>query len=190
MKYNKLVVIVAIAVLGLTAACAPSSNSVAAAAPKVSAELSIESGSVDAPALYAATSELSADEVEALNMALQDEYKALATYERVIADFGEVRPFTNIARAEMQHIAALTRLFETYSVEMPANEWADKVASFDSLTEACQGGVDAEIENAALYDQLFSMVEHNDIIRVFQNLRDASEYKHLLAFERCASRAR
>lgn len=52
-------------------------------------------------------------EIEALHEALDDEYKSFATYEQVIADFGDVRPFINICDAEGRHIAALTRLFCT-----------------------------------------------------------------------------
>ena len=33
---------------------------------------------------------------QALLDALNDEYKALATYQKVIEQFGEIRPFTNI----------------------------------------------------------------------------------------------
>jgi hypothetical protein len=53
-------------------------------------------------------------------------------------------------------------------------------------SEACAAGVQAEIDNAALYDELFSMVDNTDIIRVFTSLQQASETKHLPAFERCA----
>ena len=38
-------------------------------------------------------------EIHALNEALNDEHHAWATYDQVIADFGEVRPFSNIREA-------------------------------------------------------------------------------------------
>jgi len=47
--------------------------------------------------------------------------------------------------------------------------------------------VQAEIDNAALYDELFSMVDNPDIVRVFTSLQQASQTKHLTAFERCAN---
>jgi hypothetical protein len=130
--------------------------------------------------------ELTESEVEALLMALEDEYKAWSVYDRVIADFGAVRPFTSIQRAEENHIAALVTLFEGYGLDVPANEWPGKVPSFDTLAEACEAGVQAEIDNAALYDQLFSMVDNPDIVRVFAALQQASQDQHLPAFERCA----
>jgi hypothetical protein len=130
--------------------------------------------------------DLSASEVEALNMALNDEYRAWATYDQVIADLGAVRPFTSIQQAEASHIAALVTLFDRYGLDVPANEWPGTIPSFDSLAEACQAGVQAEIDNAGLYDQLFSMVDNADLIQVFTSLQQASLTRHLPAFERCA----
>ncbi len=140
-------------------------------------------GEFDAPLIGG---DLSESEVEALLMALEDEYKAWSVYEQVIVDFGAVRPFTSIQRAEENHIAALVTLFDGYGLEVPANEWRGNVPTFDTLAEACEAGVQAEIDNAALYDQLFSMVENPDLIRVFTALQRASQDQHLPAFERCA----
>ena len=130
--------------------------------------------------------DLSQSEADALLMALEDEYKAWAVYDQVIDDFGAVRPFTSIQKAEESHIAALVTLFERYDLEVPENEWPGAVPSFDTLADACAAGVQAEIDNAALYDELFSMVDNADIIQVFTSLQRASETRHLPAFERCA----
>jgi hypothetical protein len=117
------------------------------------------------------TGDLSASEAEALTMALDDEYLAWSVYDQVIADFGAVRPFTSIQRAEESHIAALVTLFDRYGLDVPANEWPGDVPSFDTLAEAYQAGVQAETDNAALYDQLLGMVDNPDIIQVFTNLQ-------------------
>ena len=129
---------------------------------------------------------LSASEVEALRMALDDEYKAWSVYEQVIDDFGAVRPFTTIQRAEESHIRALLTLFDRYELNAPVNEWLGQVPTYDTLAEACEAGVQAEVDNGALYDQLFDMVDNPDIIRVFTALQKASETRHLPALERCA----
>ena len=158
---------------------------------------SSEAASVELPASETSTetnvatsivtsTELSQSEVEALEMALDDEYKAWTTYQAVIDKFGDVRPFANIIGAEESHIAALEILFERYGLDVPENEWVGRVPEFDTVNDACHGGVEAEIENAALYDELFSMIEHEDILDVFHNLRDASLEQHLPAFQRCA----
>lgn len=59
--------------------------------------------------------QLSADEIQVLNEALDDEYHAWSTYDQVLADFGVVRPFTRIREAEARHIAALLVLFDRYA---------------------------------------------------------------------------
>ena len=135
---------------------------------------------------------MSPSEEEALVQALQDEYKAWSVYEQVIAKFGDVRPFTSIQKAEENHIAALLRLFDAYGLEAPSNEWldSDMVSGFNTVGDACAGGVDAEIANAAVYDGLFSkegLNEYPDIIQVFNALKQASLSQHLPAFERCAT---
>jgi hypothetical protein len=129
--------------------------------------------------------ELSQAEVEALNEALQDEYKAEATYQKVVDNFGDVRPFTNIIRAEQTHSGALKTLYVKYGLTIPQNEWSDKIPDFISVADACEAGVEAEVTNVAIYDRLFSQVDNQDILQVFTALRDASQEKHLPAFQRC-----
>lgn len=125
---------------------------------------------------------------EALLMALDDEYKAKATYAQVIEDFGAVRPFINIKRSEERHIQALIPLLKKYGVSIPDNPYLGNIASYNSLKEACLAGIQAEIENVALYDRIESMVNQRDILNVFASLRWASQERHLPAFERCANR--
>lgn len=131
--------------------------------------------------------ELSEEVISALDEAINDEYKALATYEAVIDKFGSSRPFSMIKGAEEQHIASLKAIYDKYGIEIPVNEWSDTVTVPASLQEACQVGVDAEIANASLYrDRLIPAVtEYEDIMLVFENLMNASEQKHLPAFEKC-----
>lgn len=149
----------------------------------------VDSGPMAAPGPVldgAYLGELDESEVEALIMALDDEYKAWSVYDQVMTDLGTARPFTNIQRAEENHIAALVTLFDRYGLEVPVNTWVGDVPHFDTLAEACEAGVQAEIDNAALYDELRSMVDNPDITRVFDALQQASQDKHLPAFERCA----
>lgn len=137
---------------------------------------------------FAPAAELDEQTQQALLDALQDEYKAQATYQKVMDQFGEIRPFANIIKAEEQHIEELLPLFEKYGVAVPENDWYAKIPEFESVQAACEAGVEAEIENAKMYDEFFSFVQEADIIEVFTNLRDASQDKHLPAFERCADR--
>ncbi|MBK9179468.1 MAG: DUF2202 domain-containing protein [Acidimicrobiales bacterium] len=118
--------------------------------------------------------------------ALDDEYKARATYAQVLADFGDVRPFSNIVEAEQRHIDALERLFARYGLDMPPDPWPGQVARYGSLSEACAAGVEAEIDNAALYDRLLAGTTRNDLLDTYRNLQRASQENHLPAFRRCA----
>jgi hypothetical protein len=125
--------------------------------------------------------------VGVLNEAIEDEYKALTLYQKVTDKLGMVRPFSMIMGAEEQHIASLKAIFDKYGLEIPKNNWAGKITVPNTLKESCQLGVEAEIANASLYkEKLLPLVSsHEDITLVFTSLMNASEQKHLPAFEKC-----
>lgn len=124
---------------------------------------------------------------QALNEALQDEYKARATYYLVLEKFGQVRPFINIVQSEERHIQALTSLFHKYNLPIPVDQWPSQVKAPNSLVEACQNGVQGEIENREMYERLLMLTQdYPDVQRVFFNLQRASQENHLPAFQRCA----
>jgi hypothetical protein len=128
-------------------------------------------------------------EIHALNEALDDEYRAWATYDQVIADHGEVPPFSNIRQAEARHVESLCALFARYRLPVPENSWPGRVERYASLRAACEAGVAAEIANAAMYDRLLRSTARPDIVTVLRNLQEASQRRHLPAFQRCAQRA-
>ena len=132
--------------------------------------------------------ELNKTELDALNEALEDEYQAWATYDQVISDFGEVRPFINIRDAEARHIQALLSLFNSYGITVPRNNWPGRVTQYKTLLEACKAGVTAEIENGQMYDRLLKSTDKSDILTVLRNLQEASQQRHLAAFQRCVER--
>jgi len=131
---------------------------------------------------------ISPQERKALEEALDDEYKSHATYEQVIRDFGPARPFINIVEAEARHVSALLSLFEQYSIPVPKNHWPSHTVRFASVHEACAAAVQAEIENAALYDRLLASVQRPELRVVLQSLQSASRDRHLPAFLRCVQR--
>lgn len=128
---------------------------------------------------------LSDAEVTALQDAILEEYGALNLYQAVIAQFGDTYPFSQIAASEQQHANALIRQAIKYDVAVPENSGINLTATFENLAEACQAGVDAEIADAALYDELMLVTDHADLIQVFTRLQNASLEKHLPAFEAC-----
>jgi hypothetical protein len=124
-------------------------------------------------------------EVAALHEALDDEYRAWSTYDQVIADFGEVLPFVNIRDAEARHIEALATLFERHGLSLPANPWPGRVERFASVQAACEAGVAAEIANGAMYERLLAVTQQPDMGTVLRRLQEASQQRHLPAFQRC-----
>lgn len=113
---------------------------------------------------------------------INDEYKARAEYQAIIDEFGAQAPFTNLVRAESMHINALTRLFNAYGLDVPSDEGSKYVVVPDTLEDAYAIGVDAEVDNIALYEKYLGQELPDVVERVFTNLQKASE-NHLATFE-------
>jgi rubrerythrin len=126
--------------------------------------------------------------IEALVIALDDEYRARATYGAVLAAFGPETPFERILASEERHVAALEAAFARYGLALPADRWRGRVPPPPTLADACRDGVAGEIHNIALYDRLLAQVSEPDVRAVFINLRNASANGHLPAFRACAER--
>ncbi|AFH47977.1 Hypothetical protein IALB_0265 [Ignavibacterium album JCM 16511] len=110
--------------------------------------------------------------------------------------------FLNIKVSEQAHMEAVKRLLVKYGVEDPITN--DEVGVFsDPQFQALydqfitQGSISAyeafmvgktieELDIADLDNQLNNIVDNPDIIRVYQNLKTASE-SHLAAFNKCLS---
>lgn len=127
-----------------------------------------------------------------LAYAIQDEYLARAEYAAIQQRYGTQRPFSNIQRAEENHIAWLMDAYGTYGLPVPRDEAARYVQMPGSLKEAFQTGVDAEIANIAMYDSflahpLLARPENATLRDLFTRLRDASK-NHLQAFRTGLSR--
>ncbi len=119
---------------------------------------------------------------EMMAYAIQDEYIARSEYELIIDEYGQVRPFTNIIKAEENHIEALEVLFENYDYDLPEDLSADHVVLPTSLLEAYETGVEAEIANIAMYEVFLAQELPEDVRLVFENLQNAS-YNHLGSFQ-------
>lgn len=132
--------------------------------------------------------QLTSTELADLLAAIDDEYKARATYAQVLADFGENLPFSNIVDAEQRYIDALVALFARYGLDVPPDPWPGQVTRYGTIVDACADGVQAEIDNAALYDRLLAGTTRDDLVDTYRNLQQASQENHLPAFRRCAER--
>ena len=122
----------------------------------------------------------------ALNTALSQERYALTTYKNVIAKIGAVRPFNNIVTSETQHVATLTALMTAHGMAVPASTTSGAVAPA-TRTLSCQLGVTVETGLITMYQNGIKVAkDFPDVVRVFNNLLDASQSDHLPAFILCS----
>jgi len=119
---------------------------------------------------------------EMLVYAIQDEYLARAEYELIMEKYGTIRPFSNIMAAEERHIQWVTELFQKYGFQMPEDTSADHVVLPPDIKSALETGVQAEIDNIAMYAAFLERTDLPDDVRdVFEELKRGSE-NHLRAF--------
>ena len=133
----------------------------------------------------AKTSPLAGQTQKSILAALDDERKARAFYEAVIAKHGEIRPFSKIVEAEARHESALLSLVEKYDLKAPSDPWASrKMEVPESLPAAFREAIKIEQENVTMYDGFLTSIEQEDIRNVMSQLRWASKERHLPALER------
>ncbi len=123
-----------------------------------------------------------------LTYAIQDEYLARAEYVAIMAKFGQMTPYTNIKKAEEQHIAWLKDMFASFKLALPADGAAPYIHAPATLKEAAQAGVQAEIDNIAMYERFLAQPVLSDpryaaVVDLFTRLRNASQ-NHLAAFQK------
>lgn len=135
-----------------------------------------------------AASPLKSGDRQALDEAIADEYQARAFYQATIDRFGAVRPFSNIINAETRHAEMVADLFVQYGLPVPEDTYMGKVEAPGTLLAACEAGMQAEIDNKALYDRLLPNVSEPDIRATLERLRNASQNNHLPAFQNCVQR--
>jgi hypothetical protein len=118
-----------------------------------------------------------------LMYAIQDEYVAHGEYVKIIALFGNVNPYVNIANSEVSHISYLANIYAAYGLDLPKDDSAGLLVAPKDLLEAAKTGVQAEITNIAMYENFMTYALPQDILSVFTVLKTASE-SHLSAFEK------
>ncbi|MEA1981805.1 MAG: DUF2202 domain-containing protein [candidate division Zixibacteria bacterium] len=139
--------------------------------------------------------ELSAVEIDALTYMVEEEKVARDVY-NVLYETWDIPVFANIANAEQRHMDAVIALLDKYGLENPtANLDAgnfdnpDLQTLYNNLITAGQVNeeeallVGATIEDVDIFDLIheLTVVDNEDITRVFENLLKGSE-NHLRAF--------
>ena len=118
-----------------------------------------------------------------LNYAIQDEYLARAEYELIMKKYGVIRPFSNIIRAEQSHISWVSAMLEKYGFSVPKDTAQEHVVVPSSMEAALETGVQAEIDNIAMYEKFLTQDDlPADIRNLFLRLQRGSR-NHLRAFQ-------
>lgn len=118
-----------------------------------------------------------------LTYAVQDEYLARGEYLAIIDKFGNQKPYSNIISAEETHLSYLKEVYLAYGLDFPADTSGDHVVAPANLLEAAKTGVQAEIDNIAMYELFLTYDLPENVFEVFTALKSGSE-SHLLAFQR------
>jgi hypothetical protein len=154
----------------------PTEQSVETAAP-------IETESSD----DANTVSLSEEEIILLALMGPDgEYAALASYQAVLDEYGQVEPYATILAAESRHADALIRQLERLGTEVPENPYLGQIEAPADLQSAAEAWAEGEILNVELYDYLLTQTDDSQLTKVLNNLRSASLDSHLPAFQAAA----
>lgn len=174
-----------IALLGATGCGAQEEASIEETSPEIEATANPAEDESGYGAAGAATDSAYTLE-EMLTYAIQDEYLAQAEYAAIMEEYGQVSPFNNIIKAEESHISSLVILFDDYEFAVPINDASDRVVLPDALEDSYGIGVEAEIQNIAMYEKFLEQDLPDDVRVVFEELLAGSE-NHLKAFENKAN---
>jgi len=122
-----------------------------------------------------------------LTYAVQDEYLAHGEYQAIIAKFGSQKPYINIVLSEETHLSYLKEIYKSYNMEFPQDISSEHLVIPSSLLEAAKTGVQAEIDNIAMYEKFLTYELPESVKNVFTILKDGSE-NHLNAFQKQVDR--
>ena len=113
--------------------------------------------------------------------------KDLTVTEMITETFNVSRPYSSILKSEETHLSLLKKLTEAYNISFPKDDSASHLVVPSRLLEAAKTGVQAEIDNIAMYDLFLSYELPVDVRNTFLALKKAS-LNHLKAFERQVDR--
>lgn len=116
--------------------------------------------------------------------AYEDESKAIAEYEAIIAKFGESAPFKNILKAEARHLASVEKLAETLGTKLTSFDAKSTVVLPATLQEAYKLAAQTEKEGVLMYEQFLKSASlPAEAKGVFTALMKGSQ-SHQKAYER------
>jgi len=127
----------------------------------------------------------------------EEEKVAHDLYIALAAKYPELRQFTNIANAELQHLTAVRTVMDRYGIADPTTGFAagefktpafqtmynDLLAGATDSAKALAAGVTVEKADIADLKAAITAVDAPDVLQVYGNLLRGSE-RHLVAFSR------
>lgn len=122
-----------------------------------------------------------------LMYAVQDEFLAHGEYLAIIEKFGSQNPYKNIVNSEETHLSYLEEVYLAYGLDFPPDSSADHLVVPSDLLEAAKTGVQAEVENIAMYELFLTYDLPENVLDVFSALKSGSD-SHLLAFQKQVDR--
>ncbi len=124
---------------------------------------------------------------QVLRIAVYDQFRSYETYCEMIDKHGSIEPLNEILESVQSHYSAVITVLERYEVDVPFNDWYEKVKVSDNLVECFEVGVALEIQNIAMYEELLECIEEEDIREVLYKLQAASFNCHLPKFRQAVA---
>jgi len=124
---------------------------------------------------------------QVLRITVYEQFRLYETYCEMIDKHGEVEPLNEILESVQSHYGALITILERYEVEVPNNDWYEKVKVPDDLIECFEIGVAHEIQNIAMYEELLECVNEEDVREILYKLQAASYNCHLPKFRQAVA---
>ena len=81
----------------------------------------------------------------------------------ILDQFGDIAPFNNIVQAEETHIAMLLDLYDAHDMDVPEDKSDYYIIYPLDVKEALETGVQAEIDNIAMYEKFLEEELPDDV---------------------------
>ena len=133
---------------------------------------------------------LNENDVRALNIALEQQYRSFATHDQVIRDFGPAQPLERIRDVEKGHIRVVEWLHTRYAVSLPKYHGRAHIPHFADFAHACAAAIESEREHLLVYRRLIESAREADVLGELRNLERASRDGHLPALHAWARQLR
>jgi hypothetical protein len=111
---------------------------------------------------------------EMLLYALENEYLTKYEYKMTVEQFGDIRPFKNLTKAEDRHIGWLLPLFEQYKIEVQPDASQNFLKTPLNLKESLNTGIISAKATIMMYERFLSQPLPDDVHDVFKRLLNVS----------------